>query len=536
MTRRTYIVMGFVCIIVGTIGGVLAAETHRASAFYSEALKNASISEFVTVDSSRYYVSHGTVSNASKIGFFERFRALKLTYALMLARRSPFFGIEGTDPQALRDAVRDLEHAQLLLSAEQQSAAERELIKALYPTAFLDSLASLEDARQKFISSGSDRDSAHYDEALRKTAAVFLRDAQLFSHAFKTAVATSTYRFALLGNPITNESMQSAIETLNKRADETNTKITDRKRCLLGNVGACDDREIGLSVPEDQPALPGHVVYVPHLVRDSVKTDRLVALSASTCLENEPGPYVFLRTNIPGPSRVPILYSSELFFTATEGRGGTLGYFSDTLGIKYLPYGPLTYYVCPDSLRDIGSVHAVLETERFAMAHPSYAEAERSLMRSHTIVREPEAIAYVKQTASEITARELSRGDPVLTDFEALLNLWQEKSAGLDEYVAAIASISEENARRHENGIPVDVSALTLFLTHSAFPSLYLTHNPSAGDSPLSLRTDPVPTDVEKSKKIYLRFTDLVRAVPRAELARDTQTYLSFEGLIRREE
>ncbi len=521
------------CIIATTL---LSWRMHRAGDFFAQALAQNRIRQDVLLGGVQYTVDNGLVTKAgAQVNAISSYKALKLAYEVTLARRSPLFGISGTEPSNLHAAVRELTEAVRQLTIVQATDFERAAIEGLYPTNFLATLATLEEARLSFITSASDTDAARYRDALKGTRASALADVSIFAKGYEQLVpAPDPSRFPTLGGTITAEGMRTSIGMLASRFEDAGTRIDARERCVNGNVSWCDASDIALWMPSEQAQLVGSLFHYPLLGsnRTAMHEDTHVALAHSVCLATEPAPYVFTYGDLSRASRLPASFTGNFFYMSTAGYASTtIQYLRDTLDIQYSLINPIQFYICPDVLSDIARVHSIVQTVQFAKMHPTLAPAERNDLLSGTTFQEPEAVAYLRQAVSDAESKMVIESDATMHELETLLNMWRERSATLDALVSAIAKVSETDAGARKSGIPFDVSARTLMRSHTAFPSLFLAHNPSAGSSPLPLREVTSEDDRTELTKRLLRFSELRKTVPRDELMNDLQAYLSFEGI-----
>lgn len=524
-----------VCVFVYVSIESVVEMQRRATVFFSSALRDANISETVFVGGTYYEVNDGTISSTNKhLSDFGRYRVLRLAYALALARRAPLFGITGVNPQELTAAVQELSAVQGTLADKQQTPRDALLVReALYPTDFLGDLASLERARLAFVASGSDLDATLYDTALDRTVFDGTLDAIRFRYAFEKEASTDQFRFPTLGGTISRTTLLDSTTVTNSRFVEDIQLLFQRERCLSGKTQWCQQAEIDLSPPAESDDV------IPPATHISQRTDPgaghagdvYITLSESACVGATPQPYVFTYGNPEGISRMPLWYSGDSFFAPTQGaQGTTMKYLHEQLGIDYSLVNPMEFYICPDVLSDIGSAYAVLATVHFAQAHPGYAEAARASLFSGPVFKEPDAVNYTREAAAEITAKKLPESDPAQSDMEDLLNMWNERSAGLDMLVSTMVQVDRQDIGLHAQGVPFTIDARTLFLTHSAFPSLFITQNRSAGTSRLSLRE----TNADDLAALYshmIPYAVLVKTVPREKILHDLSAFLSFEGI-----
>lgn len=502
----------------------------KAADFYATTLRDGDISERVSVGGTTYPIVDGRIQGETNMGPFLRFRVLRVAAALAFARRSPTLGIAGVDPDALEQATELLASSTNALAAAQQNVSDAERIRSsLYPIDFLRALAALTRDRQAFISSGSEQDDTIYERALETAVRAGIADAARFEDALSTTIGTSSVRFPTLGGTLTSDSLTRSADIVATRFAVLGTRIDAHERCLDGELSSCGMGRLAFQLP---PAASSTAPLPPppHLEQFLPGSYQTVALETSSCLAVEPSPYLFAYGDLKG-TRLPVEYASQLYFTPVSGTNGTTTqYLRNTLGIEYSLLNPLEFYVCPDVLRDIGSVEAVLATVRFAKQYPAYAKTERSALLRGPVYREASAISYVRSAATDITAAHLAEESPDVSAFEDLLGLWNERSAGLDLEVGVIAAVDARDAMLHASSTPIDVDARTMFLTHSAFPSLFLAENRSVSTFGIPLR-DTNPSDLVQLRTHLISYSALLHKLTWSQLQHDLNAFLTFEGI-----
>ncbi|OGG56908.1 hypothetical protein A3D71_00275 [Candidatus Kaiserbacteria bacterium RIFCSPHIGHO2_02_FULL_55_20] len=523
----------FACILVYASIEYTAIAQERAALFFSSTLRENNIVETVFVEGVRYEVVDGTiVSEHWRPSSFDRYRALRVAYALALAKRSPLLGISGVDPDSLEKSVSELASSTRALADVQKDPRDVALVRdSLYPLDFLNKLASQERVRQRFISSGSNADERGYELSIKKTIDAGQADAERFARSLKEEAGDASFRFATLGGMITRDTLLSSARTVVLRFKELNGLAHTRERCLDGIISLCDIRDVIRTVPE--PVEPiGDAPFVTLRTGadlDLAKNNVRPVLSKSVCLAEEPGPYVFAYGNPRGVSLMPLRYIRELYFRPTEHFGSAMQYMRNELRIDYAPVNPIEFYQCPDVLSDIGGVYAILGTVRFAQSHP-YAPEERTRLLSSTTYRDSDAIAYLRAAATEVNSDGFAGSDATLKDLETVLNMWRERNGGLDALVSLIVSVNNQDMKLSARGVPFDLRAHTLILTHSAFPSLFLALSPRTGVSPITLR-ETTATDATAIHADVIPYTELARTVPREKIVHDLDAFLLFEGI-----
>lgn len=514
----------------------LRKQDEASASFFSAALRQAGASATVLVFGRRYGVVNGNVvaQDAAPVTLRERLQALEVAYALVLARRSPILGVPGVDPELLRKAARQLDDTAETLAADQKNPADASAVStALYPTAFLRALAETEARRQSFLASGSSQDEHAYASALENA----LREERLaqgrFSAVFDDFASVEPFKFPGAGGTISTESARTALYAIAQGIDQNEERFSLQNACLRGEVSACAPTDLAApAVPvirQASPPPPPQVSDIQRLFaqaygRSGRHIHAITALDDSQCLSALPPPYYVipaLRSKA-GKRTFAISYRGDLYLRPTQGTGPVNVYQARTLDISYSPVNPLIFYLCPQVGKDIGTLYAVEDIADFAKSHPSLAPAERSrLFARADVVYEHDAAAYLAAAMRSIQTSPTPFTPAAQAKLEELVLEYQYQTAGLGVLVDDIAQVDAGDSRLRGRGVPFDLSAKTLFLTHSAFPSLLPSPAPYAIALP-----DPAGTAA------FFASVRPYRQIPREELLLDLKGYLRMEGRI----
>ena len=442
--------------------------------------------------------------------------------ALELAQRAPLFDLGGTDPEALGRAAERLEEVEQALAAVQASATEAELVRSLYPIAFLRSLAELEGTRRAFLTSGSPADGEKYEKALARALEAGRTDIARFAEAFSALSPARAITIPGPGGMMTSESMRAVITDIEEGFARIKRELDARRRCVAGVFFLCPGTPASLArlssaAGAEEQALPEILSIVSEAMEPSFRSDPIVRLETSVCLAAHEGPYDVLVSSREEHNPFPLRSLSELFFVRL-GEGPSQQYFFD-LGMRVYAPNPYAMYLCPEVARDRAAVVASLMLAHFAGEHPSVApELRERLIRA---VSEIDARAY-----AELLARESD--DSLRQAGEEFLRMFRNNSAGLDIVVNEVARTDRVALRLYEEGVPYDVSARYYFLTHSAFPSLFGAHNPSFGSKGVSLREDS-ETNRAALRGTYIPYEEITKQFSREKLIEDMRTLYRLE-------
>lgn len=528
-------------VICGTLAAeafLLSRESDRQTAakeFFSNTLKDAEISEIVSVQDHTYLVQNGSIISQESSGQKD-YQILSLAYALSLARRDPLLALAGTNPAALKESAMRLISAQATLKEAQMSAPERDAIENLYPSKFLLHLAELEALRQTFLSSGSDVDEERYRAQLRTTIESGLEAIRRFSDSFgKIVVGEDETILPGFGGAISVTNLRNAMKEIESGLVHTRDRFHARQRCLRGAINACDKSELWLQPLENvshkaQVAHPPLLNEIRLLLAEAKElpnsvSNRIVALDESVCLQTFPGPYFFsapLATS-DSPSPLP-MFLNEVFFLKTHTTAAMLAYLLNDLHIAYSLAHPLLYYRCPDVGKDIGTIIAIKEVAMFARDNKLGTTVMRQLFPSANVYdSDKSARAYVDYALTTTTSS---------STYNQLLELrlmMQNSSAGLERIVDSIARTSRNDAAGKTRGIPFEVDAKTLFLAYSAFLTLFQTYNPSFGSNAgVETRVED-PAAIQAFLDKHASYSELRASVPREKILHDLRAFFLFE-------
>lgn len=469
-------------------------------------------------------------SDDSYAGNLIRAQALSLTYEQLLARRSPLLGAAGIDTEALRRGIKELARSQKSYAAAQVDPRDATAVReALYPISFLQKIADLEDARRAFIASGSERDARVYRRLLRETADSGLRAAKTLQSAIDAHAGDKNFVFPGIGGTITRKSFFTSLKTLTARFESIAEEVHDREQCLRGAVAECRPIDIDLSLPEAPAQTKATAfTYVPFPPWAASATPSFVVLQHSACLGTQDAPYVFAFLSGDFTSRAPFIFRGDIFYAPTAGaKGESMQYLRENLGIEYSVVNPLEFYLCPDVAEDLGIAAAVHATTEFGRAHDGYATTSRARLLAESSAQERLARAYIRQLVEEVR----NRPDyPHLASLEDLLNRWKERTAKMEMLVGWIAEVNLRDAQLASQGVPYDLDASSLFLTHSAFPSLFLTQSDMRDIPSINIRDASYTATLPGNITTYTR---LRRTENVEKIRKDTRAFLEFEGLLK---
>ena len=468
---------------------------------------------------------------------------LRLAYAQALARRAPLFDTSGIDPDALLRAIEALKTSTAHTIDNAGTSTGKDLFPSLYPVRFLHAIAETERARRAFLASGENTDEQIYEERQQEAAAAGESDVENLKESFLNIFKGRTYRFSGLGGMISTSLLISNTDTVKARMQEVRAVLGERTLCIQGHITHCNKADILPPMIPETPSfqiLPAdlkvseEIETLKHDAISNVHPYRTVILASSSCMGILPGPYFFeLESNQTGGRTIPLKYVHELYFqelTAKERSQNPLfAYLAYTYGITYKATNPMMFYVCPELGNDESRARALSLVADFAAAHPSIARTQSALLRGSGPLTEWDALAYLRSARNETVTDGSEHEFETVND---LIRIYRDRSIGLDTIISQIAYTNDVHATRVAQGIPYHISPLYLFLTHSAYPTLFLTDNPSAGRSIISIRE---PDSYADTRSIFERnfttYSYLIGTVSRDKILHDIRVLLKFDGV-----
>ncbi len=418
--------------------------------------------------------------------------ALRTAYARELARRDPILGLAGTDPEKLLKETGVLATTLKRLEAFQKSASDKQAIKALYPVDFLRSVAQAEVARRAFINSGSEVDRATYDAALITAAAAGSRDAKNFTTAlYPYNKELGTASLVSVGGSMTADRINAVASSTESRFIVITERIARRERCLSFDIGSCDKTGLRMELPQPTDVTVSaetlatareiQNLYARVSGRPSDRT--IIALPSSICVAQLHAPYLF---TVQDSGISAVNFVGDMIFRTTEATGAVNDFFVNKYRLELQYVNPMQPYQCPDLALDLSAVLAVERTVKFAQAHPEVALSKRAPLLGTGPVSQGDAVRYVEAALREVKKNALTIKEQ--NELFEILLMSKDHAAGLDSVVATIASAYAQYERLNNIGAQFSLSAKFLYLTHSAFPTLFMLQSQGGGLQPITLQ------------------------------------------------
>ena len=154
------------------------------------------------------------------------------------------------------------------------------------------------------------------------------------------------------------------------------------------------------------------------------------------------------------------------------------------------------------------------------------AVGERSVLRSAPELREDHALSYLRAALAEAGTESETQDRDALIE---LALMYVERSAGIEDIIFTIAFVNGYHTTLAARGVPFNVSAEQLFLSHNAYPTLFLSQSRSAGTSTVVLQsTTTVNHDL--LLKHYVWYSSLKNSLSRSDFIREMRAFAESEG------
>jgi hypothetical protein len=470
-----------------------------AYAFFSDALRNEGVVADVMLGDITYHVADGAVArDGSAVRGYTALRALELAYVHTLSERQPVLGLAGSDPTGIERQLAYLRAHVAQLAQLQASPIEAARVSEdLYPFDFLESLASLERARQAFIADGSDRTLLAYEQKLAQALDAGERGAAAFARGYRSEIEEETFRIPGIAGTITASSTNAFLASIPYMLGGARAEARARYQCARGAVSACPPlSRLALPAPERlAPADTAMQERVSRILRTAAATTTRnyeylyapVQLSDSTCLATLPAPYALETSTDTSVNFDLVHYLGDLFFIPVGSVNGTVPeYLSAHAGFDYFQINPFSFYLCPGVLEDLSAIRGTLETASIARAYPDVPNAHRAALLDGE-PSEADAVAYLV----EARAADAANSAYALRVEDAAL-MFAQKGGGLDALLGQMNYIYQHDIAIAKSGAPFDFSAHELFLTHGAAQSLFLMYQLGGG----SIAVEPTQDDI----------------------------------------
>lgn len=511
--------------IVGCIlcGAVWIRYLDRTSAstkqVYMRELAEAMYTGTVAVGIESFHFNSGYLATRSPSDRAESL-AYDIAYAAIISERRPVLALPGDDLDALRKQLSRLEATIGEVARVQGTFRDAIAIRqALYPIEFMYTLTDVEQTRRDFIAQPTQTRRVAYERALQRALRLGEASISRFTGTFERYAGDDDATYLTLGGKITTDSIRSAASRIAER-----NMIT---RALEPGCMLC-----GTAVPSSAPGVDRTatadyrtVQEVLAILRDAYGTelpgsDTVVMLPMSTCIATPGTQFFVLSSGASGPVRFK--YVSDLYFISTDREGAkTLAHIQDAYGIDHVRFEPLSFYSCPDVSTDLALVRGTAEAARFARLHPTIATNSRPKLTARFISYN-DAVDYVNEALKEPLHDTVTRMQ--LADIALMLHGF----SGLEHIVTEITNVLDTDLLLSAKGVPFDLSAKHLIISHSAISSLFQSTYGTAAHEPVYLLQS-------RGGEMYAgirTFTELRYSLSNDEIRRFVRETARYEGTL----
>ncbi|MFA7310134.1 MAG: hypothetical protein WC050_04480 [Candidatus Paceibacterota bacterium] len=476
----------------------------EATTFFSNALKQANVTETVSYQGTTYTIKNGTVLDDTITVRHPAMRPiLELAYEKAVARRSPLFAMPGVDLSQFRTAVQQLALRREELASKQKSASEARLVRrGLYPVDFLSAIADAEEARRMFLDTGSWDAAFTYEGSKSVALSTYAADLANYKASFSQAVPRSDdILFETYTDRVSRAYILAALDTLEQGSRQIKNRDAGRALCLKGFVRKCDVTDLELPpiatqlspITESDIALAEDVRDMYTRTGYSIDTNApLVHISSSFCFSDPKKNLLFsfesrVATDDQTPYLTPVLVS-DVVFVRSERYAGLPFYGSfASNNITYALQDFLAPYSCTQLDGDLGKIDALRQVHDFAVSNRistygdgpdarALAQIERKIERA-AYIGDTDASDYLR-TAHALASSASSTVPQDLSD--QIISLWLQvayASTGAYQELLNGNFFYKRSAIVNREGDEVVFGARSLFLARSAFSALFMSSN-----------------------------------------------------------
>lgn len=496
-TWRRVFAVALVIVAAGlSIFRVLRHEKDMSTQFFSDALTPVKTAQNVVIDHRGYLVNRGVVSpNDNNYQL-----ALKVAYAATVASRAPFLSLPQINLVDYDSAVEELDKTQKRFASLQKTNKDSTLVgSALYPTFFLRKLSEAEKTRRQFLESRTENNMYLFIAKEEEAVLAYRQSLKKFLYAFSELIPQTSKKYALVDVIISRDSVLAGLNTMITRVGLIESRLRNFRFCLNGQTEKCSDvvlRSKTLKLEESSKLslssfnLASDIRRMLYDASDNHKIleGPLIAITNVSCSisNNDTALFVFWNKKSSSKDRrfdLPLFVSNLRFILSKEHSYDPFSRYFAENGVNFILSNPFEHYRCLQGRKDFSRIFFTREVSTFSEKSPvsryatgtarnSLLALERLLHGYNSVIRESDAILYIslaQKLAEEVT---LPKHETNLIESIALAE--KVRSHGLTEEVLRVAAIENHNINLRNIGINIDFGASRLFLTESAFFSLFL--------------------------------------------------------------
>jgi hypothetical protein len=457
---------------------------------------------------------------------------LEATWYAQAERLDPIFAIEGTDPGKLRQAVA------LFLDQRDRIAAlypasERQNIKdTLYPSAFLQTLPDLEEARQALLRAPTLQNAKAYHALLVAAIGQYQDGARALAGGLR-AIAATTPSLGYLGGTASTTDTASKMEAVAAVAAEQGKKEQARFGCLLGYSARCPTlaslraaRGALLAAPaplplptQDEREADAITKQMLPLYAFYAGTENALAAIPSDCFATSAAYVRAYYLDYGGKTGRKLANANDAYFYSQEERKEKEPGFPAyealfNAGVKYEYQSMGNLYMCPDSGLDAASTESILGVLDIVRQKKDPTPQEKEIA-SLPVLQKSDIAPYVAAAAQGGGAQ----GD-------ALAERYIEGSANFDQALVGAYNDNDFLIQWAQNQAPVAYGFM--FGARNYASAMFFLGNPTFAPRRMSMFSDA--TANPPSVMMLHSYTDEVsRLYTDQELAAQQRTSLSVE-------
>ncbi len=427
------------------------------------------------MDAERFYTSALTEAGL-EVGGNPR-----LSYALALVQTSPLMSLAGEDIGALEEATANLRRTLDFYISTKTSAEEKVLLGRLYPFEFLEAIAQAESARRTFIATQSLHDESTYNASVLKAIEAYEEDLTYFINAFEKSVPEGGRKHIAFEGVVTRLSMLNSLKEMQTGIKKTRDTFLERRECLQGDTKRCNPNELLNSTTTLGVRIMSHENLTP-IAREVVSMvdetkersfSYLVEVEKSRCAYGLPQPHLFgIQVS---PTLPPVEFVGDLtVYPEAKFGSNSFAEYLRTRSVAYIPILPANFYQCPNAGSDYGRIFTALYA----------AEASST---------EPEVVLALKN-----------------------------QSVGISRFIQGMVVFGETDQKTRAAGIETQDTLEYYFLVRSAFPTLFLTFNPSVVEHVPSIVLEDSKNQMQES---LLLWSSLREDVSRERMVHDLRAF-----------
>jgi hypothetical protein len=533
----------FLTVLLYTV--FVAYNQWRQISFFSLSLREAEVSEEVTIGTKTYDVTGGTVLfNNKKVRSTEVLLPLRLAYAKTLARRSPIFGLSGVNLKKLEQEMANIQAvAEVLADTQLTPESHERVLRSLYPAEFLDALTKAEKARRTFLLSGNIIDKIEYEKHISKVTDAARFDIIFFKQTVAQAVPDDE-KYIFRDGVVTRDSIVIALDEMIEAFSQKEFEVKRRQACTGGTISACKENDLLIDLPHAKQtgSLPlSQTESVRSILADgsnnpTIYDAPIVVLTHSFCLDSLPAPYPFISYKYDiaeNTSKSRIMYTGNIVFVESDitGEGGKFLKLFAERNLRYVKTPTTSFYACMHTGSDTGKVRSVYVISSFASQHPELApsEAERLFHDPH-VIYESDAYEYLDAALSALRKSSDYKLENELIDIAVSAANMTER---LEDLFGDMAFLDERYVNLKKSGlIEVKFPERTLLLSRSGFFVLFLGQIIEK-EYPIHLFEQEAggvaPGYLQQQLLLY---PDLIHTVPRTEIIKALREYSTVHDLI----